>query len=126
MTSPLATFAMRPLVSSSVLYVDLLLRISTTSTTPSSHGMSVVATRSSWPRFSAWVMEAILSTTHRFHVGNHIVNLGKRDHCVHCCFPALAQNIPGKPTIFEKPSASAAVHSPAASPYTPFDAAMIE
>ena len=60
------------------------------------------------------------------HIGNHSVNLGKRDHCVHCCFPALAQNMPGKPTILEKPSASAAVHSPAASPYTPFDTVIRE
>src|SRR6185436_16859214 len=56
----------------------------------------------------------------------HGCDLGKRDDCVHCCFPALAQNIPGKPTILEKPSASAAVHSPAASPYTPFDTVISE
>src|SRR5512138_1809214 len=54
---------MRPLVSSSVLYVDLLFSTSTTSTTPSSHGKSVVAMRSSWPRPQACAIEAILSTT---------------------------------------------------------------
>src|ERR1044071_6003779 len=61
--SPLPTLAMRPLVSSSVLYVDLLVRISTTTTTPSSAGMLSVATRTSLPRPQAWVTEAILSTT---------------------------------------------------------------
>src|SRR5688572_13291118 len=59
---------MRPLVSSSVLYVDLLLSTSTTSTTPSSQGILSVDTRSSWPRLQAWVTEAILSTTRLFTV----------------------------------------------------------
>src|SRR5512141_1093323 len=63
MTSPFDTLAMRPRVSSSVLYVDLLFRISTTSTTPSSHGMSVVATRISWLSPQACAIEATLSTT---------------------------------------------------------------
>ena len=126
MMSPLASFAMRPLVSSSVLYVDLLLRISTTSATPSSHGMSAVATRSSWPRFSAWVMEAILSTSTVFMLATILEVWGNAIYCVHCCCPALAQNIPGNPTILENPSASAAVHSPAASPYTPFETVIKE
>ena len=34
--------------------------------------------------------------------------------------------MPGSASIFEKPSASTGVHSPAASPYTPFEAAMSE
>src|SRR5215831_64711 len=38
--------------------------------------------------------------------------------------PARAWNTPGSATIREKPSASLADHSPAASPYTPLDAAM--
>ncbi len=54
---------MRPLVSSSVLYVDLLFRISTTSATPSSQGKSCVAMRTSWLRPQACAIEAILSTT---------------------------------------------------------------
>src|SRR5579883_2822461 len=60
--SPLPTFAMRPLVSSSVLYVDLLVSTSTTSTTPSSEGMSVEM-RTSCERPQACATEAILSTT---------------------------------------------------------------
>src|SRR6185312_3641945 len=60
--SPLPTFAMRPLVSSSVLYVDLLVSTSTTTTTPSSEGMSG-ETRTSCDRPHACVTEATLSTT---------------------------------------------------------------
>ena len=37
-----------------------------------------------------------------------------------------SKNIPGKASIFEYPSASAGVHSPAALPYTPFEAAISE
>ena len=36
------------------------------------------------------------------------------------------EKIPVSASIFEKPSASAGVHSPAASPYTPFEAAISE
>src|SRR3569833_2230675 len=53
---------MRPLVSSSVLYVDLLFSTSTTTTTPSSAGISS-ETRTSCDRPTACVTEAILSTT---------------------------------------------------------------
>src|SRR5689334_1846433 len=60
--SPLPTFAMRPLVSSSVLYVDLLFNTSTTTTTPSSAGMSGEM-RTSCPSAHACVTDAILSTT---------------------------------------------------------------
>src|SRR5262245_61702522 len=60
-TSPRPTFAMRPLVSSSVLYCDLLVRISTASTMPSSQGMALEI-RSSFDRPQACVTEAILST----------------------------------------------------------------
>src|SRR5215212_11599246 len=59
--SPLPTLAMRPLVSSMVLYVDLLVSISTTTTTPSSAGMSAEM-RTSCDSPQAWVTEAILST----------------------------------------------------------------
>src|SRR6185312_5205826 len=60
--SPLPTLAMRPLVSSRVLYVDLLVSTSTTTTTPSSEGMSVEM-RTSWDSPQACATEAILSTT---------------------------------------------------------------
>src|SRR6185312_11052579 len=60
--SPLPTLAMRPLVSSRVLYVDLLVSTSTTITTPSSEGMSVEM-RTSCDRPQACATEAILSTT---------------------------------------------------------------
>src|SRR6185312_4925477 len=60
--SPLPTLAMRPLVSSRVLYVDLLVSTSTTTTTPSSEGMSVEM-RTSCDRPQACATEAILSTT---------------------------------------------------------------
>src|SRR6185312_5715152 len=40
--------------------------------------------------------------------------------------PARRWKTPGRAAIFENPSASAAVHSPAASPYTPFEALMRE
>ena len=61
--SPFTTFAMRPLVSSRVLYVDLLVSTSTTTTTPSSEGMLSVAMRTSFDRPHACVTEATLSTT---------------------------------------------------------------
>jgi hypothetical protein len=60
-TSPRPTFAMRPLASSSVLYCDLFVRISTASTIPSSQGISLEM-RTSLERPQAWVTEAILST----------------------------------------------------------------
>src|SRR5882757_1815319 len=53
---------MRPLVSSSVLYVDLLVSTSTATTTPSSAGMSA-DTRTSRESPQACVTEATLSTT---------------------------------------------------------------
>src|SRR5882757_9892852 len=53
---------MRPLVSSIVLYVDLLVSTSTATTTPSSAGMSA-DTRTSCDSPQACVTEATLSTT---------------------------------------------------------------
>src|SRR3954465_4912666 len=108
--SPWLTLAMRPLVSSSVLYVDLLVSTSTTTTPPSSAGMLSVATRTSLPRPQAWVTEAILSTT-----------------TVLIYFPpARAWNMPVSETILEKPSASCGDHSPWDSPYTPLETAINE
>src|SRR5688572_19388274 len=54
---------MRPLVSSRVLYVDLLVSTSTTMTTPSSAGISPVEARTSFASPHACVTEATLSTT---------------------------------------------------------------
>src|SRR5688572_24622245 len=111
---------MRPLVSSSVLYVDLLVRISTTTTTPSSAGMLSVATRTSLPRPQAWVTDAILSTT----TVRMLDTPQAPDLLAAARSAARAWNMPVSETIFEKPSASCGVHSPADSPYTPLEAAM--